>query len=45
MIERTDAGEIASLAGLVLLLAALLPLISRAQFVFACFDLAQRGLH
>ncbi|WP_315728812.1 hypothetical protein [Bradyrhizobium sp. SZCCHNS2015] len=45
MTEWPDRIEIAGLAGLALLLAGLAPVISRAQFVFACFDLAQRGLH
>ncbi|WP_316191638.1 MULTISPECIES: hypothetical protein [unclassified Bradyrhizobium] len=45
MIERPDACDLAGLAGLMLLLAALGPLISRAHFVFAVVDIAQRGLH
>ncbi|WP_316224675.1 MULTISPECIES: hypothetical protein [unclassified Bradyrhizobium] len=45
MTIRPDAGEVAGLAGLLLLISVLLPVISRAHFVFACFDLATRGMH
>lgn len=45
MIDRPDAAEIAGLAGLALLIAALAPLIERAKFVFACFDIIQGRLN
>ncbi len=45
MIERPDRIEVAGLAGLALLLAALAPMISRAQFVFAVLDHIQGRLN